>query len=115
MESVGLIIVVIALVFLGVGCGYFLGTRSNRSSGVPELESGLNSLSDAIDRITSSVSAQQISSAQSSAALRAELTQSLAHQSESLLRSVSEVKTQAQQLSSVLSRSGAQAGRQRIR
>ena len=107
MDSVVLLIVVIALVFSGVGLGYFLGTRSNRSSGVPELQSGLSSLSDAIDRITSSVSAQQVSSAQSSAVLRAELTQSLAHQSENLLRSVSEVKTQAQQLSSVLSRSGA--------
>ncbi len=107
MDSAILMVGAIALVFLGIGFGYFLGARNNSSSGVPELESGLSSLSDAIDRITTSVSAQQISSAESSAALRAELTRSLAHQSESLLRSVSEVKSQAQQLSSVLSRSGA--------
>jgi len=107
VDSLAVLVLSIALVFLGIGFGYFLGTRGNRSSGVPELESGLTSLSDAIDRITNSVSAQQVSSAASSAALRTELTVSLANQSESLLRSVSEVKAQAQQLSSVLSRSGA--------
>jgi DNA recombination protein RmuC len=107
VDSVVVLLGAIALVFLGIGFGYFLGSRGTRSSGVPELESGLTSLSDAIDRIATSVSAQQISSAQSSAALRIELTRSLANQSESLLRSVAEVRTQAQQLSSVLSRSGA--------
>ncbi len=107
MDSAVILITAVALVFMGVGFGYFLGARGNHSTGVPELESGLSSLSDAIDRITHSVSAQQISSAQSSATLQTELTRSLAHQSETLLRSVSEVKSQAQQLSSVLSRSGA--------
>ena len=111
MDSLALLVVVIIaviiLVFISIGFGYFLGSRGKDSSGVPEFESGLSSLSDAVDRITNSVSAQQISSAQASASLQTELTRSLANQSESLLRSVSEVKTQAQQLSSVLSRSGA--------
>ncbi len=110
MEPLLLILIVLfmaVIAFAGVALGYFLGRKSADESHVPALESGLDSLSDAINRMNAQVQSNQQAGVESATALRSELMVGLQNHNQMLTRSVAEVRQQAQQLTSVLSRSGA--------
>lgn len=102
--TVGLAIVLIGL---GFAMGLFLGRGRTRDPGIPQLESGLHSLSDAIDRMHSQVANNQVAEIASATALKSELLTSLAHHTQHVTMSVADVRQQAMQLTSVLNRSSA--------
>jgi DNA recombination protein RmuC len=97
----------IVLIGLGVVVGFLLGRGRKSDPGIPQLESGLHSLSDAIDRMHSQVANNQAAGIASATALKSELLTSLAHHTQNVTTSVADVRQQAAQLTSVLNRSSA--------
>jgi hypothetical protein len=53
------VVLAIVLIGLGVVVGFLLGRGRKSDPGIPQLESGLHSLSDAIDRMHSQVANNQ--------------------------------------------------------
>lgn len=101
--------VLLAIVLIGVGIavGFFLGRSRTPDPAIPQLESGLHSLSDAIDRMNTQVANNQAAGIASATALKSELLTSLAHHTQNVTTSVADVRQQAVQLTSVLNRSSA--------
>lgn len=97
----------VLLLALGLVVGFFLGKERATDSQLPQLESGLNSLSDAIDRMNAQVTQNQAAGVASATALKSELLTTLAHHSQTVTNSVADVRQQAAQLTSVLNRSSA--------
>jgi DNA recombination protein RmuC len=99
---------IIALVaILGIVIGFFAGRHGSSTSSLPQLESGLNSLSDAIDRMNKQVVHQHAAGTASATELRTELLTSLANHTQNVTNSVADVRQQAAHLTSVLNRTGA--------
>ena len=107
MDSVTVLLLVLLVAVLGIAVGFLLGRRGATHQAIPQLESGLNSLSDAIDRMHSQVASNQEAGVASSTALKAELLTSLAHHTQNVTNSMADVRQQAAHLTSVLNRTGA--------
>jgi DNA recombination protein RmuC len=107
MDALTVILIVTLVGVLGISVGYFAGKRSGSTSSLPQVESGLNSLSDAIDRMNNQVASQYAAGAASATELRTELLTSLANHTQNVTNSVADVRQQAARLTSVLNRTGA--------
>jgi DNA recombination protein RmuC len=101
------VLLAIVLIGLGITVGFFLGRSRTTDPAIPQLESGLHSLSDAIDRMNTQVTNNQAAGIASATALKSELLTSLAHHTQNVTTSVADVRQQALQLTSVLNRSSA--------
>lgn len=107
MDSVTILLLVLLVAVLGISVGFLLGRRGTTNQAIPQLESGLSSLSAAIDRMHSQVASQQEAGVASTTALKAELLTSLAHHTQNVTNSMADVRQQAAHLTSVLNRTGA--------
>lgn len=101
------VLLAMALIGVGIALGFFLGRGRKTDPAIPQLESGLHSLSDAIDRMNTQVANNQAAGIASATALKSELLTSLAHHTQNVTTSVADVRHQAVQLTSVLNRSSA--------
>jgi DNA recombination protein RmuC len=107
MDVITVLLIVALVAVLGIAVGYLAGKHSRSTTSLPQLESGLSSLSDAIDRMNKQVVHQHAVGTASTTELRTELLTSLANHTQNVTNSVADVRQQAAHLTSVLNRTGA--------